>query len=121
MKRDAAETAPKKSHAAVNAAWAASAHALAEWTMERMVNRTDAWGQYLPLDERAKGKAITRKGKLDLSIIIRHYQAKVVSDLIGLHSTSATNTSRWLGIDLDHHGTPNKERKLRNRAAAIAL
>jgi hypothetical protein len=86
-----------------------------------MVNRVDAWGKYLPLDERAKGKARTAKGELTKTILIRHYRGAEPSDLVGLHSTSPDDHSLWLGIDVDQHGEVDKEKERRNRAAAIKL
>ena len=113
-------SAPNK-HSKPAQAWYDQAEALADWTMRRFVNRTDAWGQYFPLDQRSKGNARTRKGTLTKEILIRHYQGEEVSNLVGVHTTSADNTSSWLGIDIDLHGKPDKEKKLKNRQAAKQL
>lgn len=85
-----------------------------------MVNRKDAWGQYRSLDDRAQGNARTLKGKLTRDILIRHFRGAVESDLVGLHTTSE-DRSRWLAIDIDHHGPKDKDQHRTNRQAAIAL
>jgi hypothetical protein len=112
-----ASTAKKKA----GQEWASHAEALADWTMKRMVNRADAWGQFLPVDRRETGKAQTRKGELTREVLVRHYQGARVSDLVGLHTTSKDNSSRWLGIDVDLHGEPNEEKQGHNRKAAKKL
>ncbi len=37
-------------------AWQREARRLAQWTQKRLVNRTDAYGAYLPLGSRVTGK-----------------------------------------------------------------
>ena len=112
---------PSATHAKSRRAWTGRADALAAWTMRRLVNRRDTWGQYLPLDQRSGGKARTCKGTLTEEILSRHYRGAEVSDLVGLHTTSADNTSRWLGIDIDQHGDPDDEKKRNNRIVAKKL
>src|SRR5947208_3065618 len=63
--------------------WAVWAKQLAGWTAKWLVNRTDVWGQYLPLNQRSKGKAQTRKGKLTEDVLVRHFEGQDESDLIG--------------------------------------
>src|SRR4051794_40747987 len=53
--------AARKKSAGPGRDWADHAGALAAWTRRWMVNRDDAWGQYLPPDQRSNGKAETRK------------------------------------------------------------
>lgn len=58
----------------VAATWAASAAQLASWARDRLVNRADAYGSYLPLDRREPQKnAITRKRELTNSVLERHF------------------------------------------------
>ena len=38
-------------------AWQREAARLALWTLERLVNRTDVYGSYLPLERRTPGKS----------------------------------------------------------------
>src|SRR5579859_5937928 len=103
-------------------AWASNAELLADWTMQRFVNRTDAWVRYLPLDERTDNqKARTAQGSLTREKLARHFRGAKVSDLFALHTTSADNTSRWVGIDIDHHGERDATIKRRNRKAALTL
>jgi hypothetical protein len=96
---------------------------LAEWAMARLVNRTDVWGGYVQLADRGKkytdaagqpavlGASLTkpaksRRGKEHLTqqILIRHFQARGPEDVIGLHTTSPENTSKWGGPEIDWHG-----------------
>src|SRR5262249_22328790 len=112
-------------------AWAKKAPELAQWARHRLVNRTDAWGAYRPLEEVGKGYVghdgkihklgpqTTRKGVLDEAVLARHFEGRRRQDLIGLHSTSPDNTSLWGGIDIDAHegGTADSATNL---AAALA-
>jgi hypothetical protein len=126
--------APKPSD--VHRPWQVRAAALAEWTMGTLVNRTDAWGGYLPLSRRrerpkADGgtfveKVETRPAKsargrvlLTAGVITRHFAAEDVGDLIGLHTTSTENISRWFGIDVDKHGDEDGAHPESNLKAAL--
>jgi hypothetical protein len=115
-----AEPSPEE-FSAVGRAWAAWATDLAKWTMKWLVNRTDAWGAYRPFHRRQSGAALTQKGELTQATLVRHYEGAQVADLVGLHTTSARNSSRWLAIDIDWHGPrdPEKQRQLRGAARAL--
>jgi hypothetical protein len=103
-------------------AWAARAGALARWALANLVNRTDVYGRYLPLPERtAKGSAVVCKENLTRDVLVRHFRGRDVGDLVGLHTTSAANTCRWVLIDIDHHGPEDRRRQRANRRAAIRL
>jgi hypothetical protein len=90
--------------------WMRYADELAEWAMERLVNRRDVWSQYtlkdgkirvvmLPIVERRKlGTDMVTLNKLH-----RHFSAKSVAHLIGLHSISDHSTCRWFAVDVDLH------------------
>ncbi len=90
--------------------WQDYSERLAEWAMERLVNRRDVWSQYtlsggevrvvmLPVKERrASGTDMVTILKLQ-----RHFAGRSVSDLIGLHSISDTDTAKWFAIDVDLH------------------
>src|SRR5438094_919607 len=90
----------------VQQAWADHAADLAAWAKKRLVNRTDAHGQYFPLEQRSpeKGNGRTRHEELTEAVLARHFRGAEVSDLVGLHTTSADNHSRWLALDVDQHG-----------------
>jgi hypothetical protein len=104
------------------AAWASGALELARWSMARLVNRTDVYGGYRPLHLRESGPvgniwtkpAVKDRGKklLTPEILARHYAGRDVGDLIGLHSTSPQNTSRWGALDIDWHGTTSADPQL---------
>lgn len=92
--------------------WRERAPELAEWTMRCLVNRTDVWGRYVAKKYREKtdNHAITapfrdERGKifLNTSSLEKHYKTHLVSGVLGLHSTSADLSSRWLAIDIDLH------------------
>ncbi|MFN0279330.1 MAG: TOTE conflict system archaeo-eukaryotic primase domain-containing protein [Pyrinomonadaceae bacterium] len=90
--------------------WMRYADDLAEWAMERLVNRRDVWSQYtlkdgkvrvfmLPVPERRKlGTDMVTITKLH-----RHFQAKSVAHLIGLFSISDHSTCKWFAVDVDLH------------------
>src|SRR5688572_25191710 len=102
----------------VHCGWQSKARELADWTLKYMVNRTDAWGGYLPLNRRGPKpggtfvqKSLTRPAKTDRGrvllnarVIMRHFAGRDHGDLIGLHTTSPDNTCKWFGIDVDKHG-----------------
>lgn len=114
-------------------AWRARAEELAEFTLLHLVNRTDVWGAYLPrrrrirLEDGTEQKTWTAPAKrrrgvetLTLPVLARHYAGADVGDVIGLHSTSPANTSRFLAFDFDNHeGTT--EKAAANRDAAERL
>ncbi len=90
--------------------WMRYADELAEWAMERLVNRRDVWSQYtlkdgkirvvmLPIPERRK----LGTDMVTLTKLHRHFSAKSVAHLIGLHSISDHSTAKWFAIDVDLH------------------
>ncbi|MEM7383886.1 MAG: hypothetical protein AAF514_02990 [Verrucomicrobiota bacterium] len=113
--------------------WRQAASSLADWAFERLVNRREVWGQYSKLSEREKlnskktYKALTlpQKSKRGQDMVTheklqRHFRSGGVQHLIGLHSTSADNTSLWLAIDIDLHdsGAVDAEDEARRNFAA---
>src|SRR4051794_1490750 len=75
------------------------ADGLTAWTLERMVNRDDAYGGYY-LDPGGRARSCTAKGPVDYALLHKHFAA---DRIIGLHSTSKADTCRWLTIDVDRH------------------
>jgi len=110
-------------------AWARWADVLAAWAWDRLVNRTDAWGGYRPPEEWDReycktdgttgklGKTTTRKGTLTHTILTWHFRPRGRADLVGLHSTSPANTSRWGAVDIDWHGPTSTAPEVNLRAA----
>lgn len=85
-------------------AWRAQAPLLASWARRCLVNRDDAYGAYLPKNQREDGRsAVTAKREPTDSLLERHFCGGEVGHLMGLHSTSIHNMSRWIAIDLDNH------------------
>ena len=94
----------------IAAEWVRYADDLAEWAMERLVNRRDVWSQYtlkdgkigvvmLPIVERRKlGTDMVTLNKLH-----RHFSGKSPAHLIGLHSISDHSTCKWFSVDVDLH------------------
>lgn len=94
----------------IAAEWVRYADELAEWAMERLVNRRDVWSQYtlkdgkisvvmLPIVERRKlGTDMVTLNKLQ-----RHFSGKSPAHLIGLHSISDHATCKWFAVDVDLH------------------
>ena len=62
---------------------------------------------------------MTRKGNLTRTILARHFRGEDQGHLIGLHTTSAENTCRWVLLDIDHHGESDPDRHQANRKAVI--
>jgi len=98
--------------------WIRYAPRLAEWAMERIVNRRDVWSQYtikndrisvvmLPIRERRKlGTDMVTINKLE-----RHFSGRSPAHLIGLHSISDHATCKWFAVDIDLHNpdVPNAD------------
>src|SRR5262245_12253732 len=97
-------------------AWDVRAPELARWGPARLVNRGNAHGAYRSHADRGKcytkadgtegvlGAVYTSKVALTERIFLQHFRATGPEHVIGAHSTSATNTSKWGGIDIDQHG-----------------
>jgi hypothetical protein len=90
--------------------WDRYSDGLAEWAMKRLVNRRDVWSQYtlsrgqvrvvmLPIPERRKAGT----DMVTLDKLSKHFAAKQIGHLIGLHSISDHNTCKWFAIDPDLH------------------
>ena len=106
----------------IAAAWSGAAVALAGWCWKWLVNRTDAFGQYLPLNQRTpKRNAVTKSQQFDKELLIRHFHGDDVGDLIGLLAISPDNRCKWISVDIDHHDEPNQERHNSNGQAAFRL
>ena len=117
--------------------WKSRSRELAEWAMEKLVNRKDVWGQYAALTEGEKKKlgrtykAMTlpvaaKRGPdmVTLDKLTRHFasQHRRRPQIIGLHAKSRENTSRWLGIDIDMHDDDKadaEEHSRRNLVGAL--
>jgi hypothetical protein len=103
-------------------AWASRAAGLADWAWTRLVNRTDVWGGYNPVQDRDRqitwadgttvplGSTTTRPAKakrgqisLTLPVLACHFRA-TPEHIVGLHTTSPDNTCRWGAIEVDHQG-----------------
>ena len=105
-------------HEIIGEEWAERASELADWAMERLVNRKDVWGQYsvlTPAERRREGKsykAMTLPKKemrgedmVTIDKLTRHFRSRHhrKPQIIGLHTKSKETTSRWFGIDIDLH------------------
>jgi hypothetical protein len=95
--------------------WRVHASALAPFVDAHLVNRRDVWGGYFPLERREPGQpyTYTAPGKewrgraiLDAWRIARHLSGESEGHVIGLHSSSADDWSRWGGFDFDAHDNP---------------
>jgi hypothetical protein len=109
-KRNHRTEAEERRSAWIAEEWQRYSDQLAEWAMDRLVNRRDVWSQYtikngevgvvmLPIKERRKaGTEMVTLNKLR-----RHFAGRAVSHLIGLHSISDHSTAKWFAIDIDMH------------------
>src|SRR5262249_38896645 len=50
--------------------------------------------------------AVARRGQVSLTeaVLVRHFRACRPSEVVGLHTTSADNTSLWGAVEVDQHG-----------------
>ena len=74
--------------------WTSHADDLAEWSLERAVNRTDCFGAY------RNGQAFTPKITLTREHLQGHFIGKWTG---GVHAISKNNTSLWVCLDIDSH------------------
>ena len=106
------------------------ANDLAACVDARMVNRRDVWGAYVAPARREPSKQYTftapglqRRGStsLDPWRIARHLRGTSHGDVLGLHSTSADDRSRWGAFDFDAHDAPAPEYREALADAAVAI
>ena len=105
-------------HEIIGDEWAERASELADWAMEKLMNRKDVWGQYsvlTPAERRRSGrayKAMTLPMKdmrgedmVTIDKLTRHFGSRHhrKPQIIGLHAKSKEQTSRWFAIDIDLH------------------
>lgn len=107
--------------------WVDYSEDLAEWAMQRLVNRRDVWSQYtlkdgkisvvmLPIQERRK----LGTDMVTITKLVRHFSGKSPAHLIGLHSISDHATCKWFAIDVDLHdpSMPNADEIANNNFEA---
>jgi hypothetical protein len=111
----------------IEAAWAADAESLAPWAKEKLVNRDDCWGTYDqdPVPEGEKRRAWTAYATqqpdqqgITQQRLSRHFRGECI---IGLHTTSLDQRSRWVAWDIDHHTLGAPGLPAQNFTAALAL
>lgn len=93
--------------------WREEAPRLAAWVMSRLVNRTDVWGRYVRRKTETGEPGVgvitapfrDERGKvfLDAESLEKHFRVRKGEGVLGVHSASADQTSRWLAIDIDRH------------------
>ncbi len=111
----------------VAAEWAARAEQLADSVWSLYVNRTDVWGGYNPktlpdgttTTEPTTRPSRARRGKVALSkgILVQHFQATTTRHVVGCHTTSPANTSRFGSLEIDRHGAGGNSPEVNQRAA----
>ncbi len=112
----------------VAAAWAHKARLLADWTVAHLVNRTDQWAQYLPVEQRSYSRIVRicppkqMRGQacLTTELLARHYIGANVGHLIGLHAKGVDNSARWVSIDLGQQDPSAPATPAANLKAALA-
>jgi hypothetical protein len=92
-------------------AWHLRAEPLADWTLARLVNRRDACGAYF------NGGQVTRRITVDRARLIRHYQGRYASHIIGVYPADANNLAKWGALDLDVHGDDPRRAEANRHAA----
>jgi hypothetical protein len=93
---------------------------LAGWAWARLVNRVDVWGRYGNCGTYTAPRVMVRgQVLLTEADMTRHFRAAGRDDILGLHTTSLENLSRWLAVDIDQHGLGGND-SAANPAAALA-
>jgi hypothetical protein len=97
---------------AAREAWQRRAPELAQWALDRLVNRVDVWGIYSqlatpdgPKTMPATAPRVADRGRVLLTrdLLIRHFRATQTRHIIGLHSTAPDNRCKWAAFDVDRH------------------
>jgi hypothetical protein len=115
----------------IAAEWRENAERLADWALDRLVNRFDVWGQYTIKNTvlGPKAGAVTlpvkelREQKKDFvshEKLVRHFKGQKAGHLIGLHVVSVEETCKWFAIDLDVHDPEDFHEKTRLNFAAAS-
>jgi len=95
-------------------AWKLKAGDLAQWTLDHLVNRTDAYGINNADGTRSTGHGVLSKHRLEL-----HFRNHAI---IGVHLISRENTCKTIKIDIDAHGEGDTtELAARNLEIALVL
>jgi hypothetical protein len=113
-------------HNTVAENWHDRSSELAAWAILNLVKRDDVWGGYLPEALRTEDqKTLTKPAKADRGkkrlcqkFIEAHFNDRDGGDVIGFHAIGADERCRWIGIDIDNHGTADPDA---NRKYAIHL
>jgi hypothetical protein len=112
------------------APWMSAAAPLGAFFDANLVNRRDVWGAYIATDRREAGKQSTytapslpRRGTdtLEAWRVARHFAGESTGHVIGLHSTSPSDTSRWGAFDFDVHEDQSPEFVDRLLSAALDI
>jgi len=111
----------------IAAVWKANASRLSTWTMERLVNRSDAWGLYVRWTDNghehrtttAPAKKDRGKVLLTLAVLEGHF-CGLPGQIIGLHTVSPNNACLWFSFDFDNHNH-DPEVAARNLQQAMLL
>jgi hypothetical protein len=80
-------------------AWREHAYDLVQWTLQRLVNRSDVYGHYPdrgPDDPCVLPEAV--RGTLTERRLGRHYAATSRGHIVAVHALSAEQTARWMLI-----------------------
>jgi len=101
-------------------AWIIHADELAQWAMQRMVVRPDAYLSYYRTTE-GDADACKRDRKVTPKLLQSHFAAVQTDGLIGLYTTSPDAKCRWLAIDLDRHPEHSDEVGEQNIRFALYL
>jgi len=85
--------------------WQMRAEELADWTMGRLVNRTDVYGRYGKDGSACTAPPRGARGRkfLTRDHLADHYRGRP-GGLVGVHTTSPESTSKWGAIDIDRKG-----------------
>lgn len=86
--------------------WRAARSELTDWAHTHLINRLDARGGYYlkhGVVRRTTRKTTDRHWQPHEVALRNHVAATHAQHIVGLHSTSPENTSKWLGIDIDAH------------------
>src|SRR5262249_33058853 len=91
---------PSATHLSTAQAWCNHANKLAQWVLDNLVVRRDAWGFYKPDNST---RTYHYGNQLNKVMIMKHYLYPNTCKPLGFHFVTPGDEAKGIGIDIDNH------------------
>lgn len=92
----------------IRAYWVNAAPKLVEWVGRRLVIRRNVRGGYYWDKKAQKCESFTVKKDITPAVLLTHFKALAPEDVVGVHAIVRDDEgncwSKWVAVDIDHHG-----------------